>query len=163
MQKSIIRCTHENVIFKVFVEKSFVFVILFYSILFSPITDFQASPVDYPAMTEELVDSFNKKPAKMVDDEVLDWDEVEGKPEILNKVDPYYPELARKQGISGVVLVNVLIDTNGNVEKAEIFKSIKGLDQAALEAARKFKFTPGTKSDQPVKVKMQIPFKFHLK
>ena len=159
MQKSNFNCTHEDVFIRVFVEKPFVFVILFFSILFPPISDFQASPLDDPALTESL----NVEPAKGVDDEVLDWDEVEGKPEILKKVDPIYPELARKEGISGIVLVTVLIDTSGNVEVADISKSIKGLDQAALDAAREFKFTPGTKSDQPVKVKMQIPFKFHLK
>jgi protein TonB len=131
--------------------------------MFSPVSEIQASPLDYPAHTKELTDSSDIESDKIVDDEFLEWDEVEGKPEILKRADPYYPELARKQGISGVVLVNVLIDTNGDVEKAEVFKSVKGLDQAALEAARKFKFTPGKKSDQPVKVKMQIPFKFHLK
>lgn len=163
MQKRIISCTNEDQIFAVFINKSIVFVLLFISIIFSPVSKIQASPLDYPAHTRELVDTSDIKSDKIVDDEFLEWDQVEGKPEILKKADPYYPELARKQGISGVVLVNVLIDTNGNVEEAEIFKSVKGLDQAAREAALKFKFTPGKKSDQPVKVKMQIPFKFYLK
>ncbi len=82
MQKSNFNCTHEDVFFRVFVEKPFVFVILFFSILFPPISDFQASPLDDRALTESL----NVEPAKGVDDEVLDWDEVEGKPEILKKV-----------------------------------------------------------------------------
>lgn len=159
MQKCIFKCALEDVIFKVFVERSYVFVILLFSILFSSTMDIKASSFDYPVSSESII----YEPAKVADDEVFDWEEVDGKPEIVKKVDPYYPELARKKGISGLVLVKVLIDTNGDVEKAEIHKSIKELDQAALDAARKFKFTPGTKEGKPVKVKMQIPFKFHLK
>ena len=91
------------------------------------------------------------------------WEDVQEKPVLLKRVEPYYPEAARKQKISGMVLVDVVIDTSGSIDKAEIYKSIKVLDQAALDAAMQFKFSPGKYLDRPVKVKMRIPFKFQLK
>jgi TonB family protein len=161
MQKIAINCTYEEEFFNVFVSKYLVLVPLFFSLVFYFSSDLRASPLDYPSQATKVADSLKK--GTVLNNKVVDWEELEGKPEILKKGVPKYPELAKKEGISGVVLVEVIIDTNGDVEKAEISKSIKGLDQAALDAARAFKFTPGTKSEQPVKVKMKIPFKFHLK
>ena len=95
--------------------------------------------------------------------EVYDFIAVSDKPELLKKVAPAYPELARKAQVEGVVVVKILIDTNGDIEDAQIFKSIPMLDRAAIDAAMKFKFTPGKQRDRFVKVWMKLPFKFNLK
>lgn len=88
---------------------------------------------------------------------------VSEKPEIVKKVQPIYPELARKAHIEGMVVVEILIDKKGNVEKTEVIKSIPMLDEAAVDAAMQCKFTPGKQRDKFVKVKMAIPFSFKLK
>jgi protein TonB len=85
------------------------------------------------------------------------------KPEVLNREEPRYPELARKAGIEGMVVVKVLIGTKGDVEKVEVVKSHPMLDESAMEAAKKFKFKPGKQRDRVVKVWMTIPFTFKLK
>ena len=85
------------------------------------------------------------------------------KPEVINKVEPVYPDLARKAGIEGMVVVKVLIDTKGNVDKVEVVKSHPMLDDAAIEAAKQFKFKPGKQRDRYVRVWMTIPFTFRLK
>ncbi len=95
--------------------------------------------------------------------EIFDFIAVQEKPKLINMVRPHYPAIARKSGIDGTVVVNVLIDTNGNVEKAEILKSIPALDKAALEAAKQCRFKSGKQRDKYVKVWMSIPFKFKLK
>ena len=64
--------------------------------------------------------------------------------------------------IEGTVVVKVLIGKKGLVEKAEIFKSIPILDEAALKAAKKCIFKPAKQRDKLVKVWMSIPFKFKL-
>jgi protein TonB len=97
------------------------------------------------------------------EEESYEFIAVSEKPEILVKAIPYYPELARKAGISGQVVTRVLIDKAGNVETAEILKSIPMLDAAALDAAKRCKFKPGKQRDKYVKVWMAIPFKFVLK
>jgi protein TonB len=87
---------------------------------------------------------------------------VEEKPVVIKLVQPLYPEIARKAGVEGTVVIKVLIDKKGLVEKAEIFKSIPVLDDAALQAALKCEFKPAKQRDKFVKVWMAIPFKFKL-
>jgi len=102
-------------------------------------------------------------PLTKEDDDVWEFVKVQEKPTIIKMVAPEYPNLARQAGVEGTVTVKVLIDTKGEVEQAEIFKSIPILDQAALDAAKLCKFTPGKQRDRFVKVWMALPFKFKLK
>lgn len=97
------------------------------------------------------------------DDEVFEFFAVSQKPEIQHKEKPVYPDLARKAGIEGIVVVTVTIGKTGSVEDARIFKSLPMLDESALAAARKCKFKPAKQRDKFVKVKMNIPFHFKLK
>lgn len=84
-------------------------------------------------------------------------------PEVLKQAQLSYPLAARKAGIEGMVVVKVLVDTSGNVEKAEIVKSIPELDQAALEAARRFKFKAARLNEKQVSSWVTIPFHFKLR
>lgn len=81
----------------------------------------------------------------------------------LVKPQPVYPSLARKAGIEGMVIVQVAIDVKGNVFQAKILKSVPGLDEAALAAARKYVFKPAMQRDRPVPVKIGIPITFSLR
>jgi TonB family protein len=83
-------------------------------------------------------------------------------PTILKQVQPSYPEDARKAGIEGMVVVEVLVDTAGNVEKVKIVRSVPELDQAAVEAVRKFRFNAATLDDKRVSSWITIPFHFKL-
>ncbi len=85
------------------------------------------------------------------------------KPVEIKRVNPKYPELAKKAGIEGTVVVKVLVTTKGDVEKVEVLKSHPLLDEAAIEAAQQFKFKPGKQRDKFVKVWVSIPFNFKLK
>ena len=94
--------------------------------------------------------------------DVWDFEVVQEKPVLLKFIQPHYPELARKAGVEGTVIVKVLIGKNGSVEKSEIFKSIPLLDDAALQAAMKCIFKPAKQRKKLVKVWMAIPYKFKL-
>jgi len=85
------------------------------------------------------------------------------KPVEIKRVNPKYPELAKKAGIEGTVVVKVLVNTKGDVEDVQILKSHPLLDESAIEAARQFKFKPGKQRDRFVKVWVSIPFNFKLK
>lgn len=97
------------------------------------------------------------------EDEVFEFFAVSEKPSITHKQTPVYPDLARKAGIEGTVVVTVTIGKDGRVENARVFKSLPMLDESALMAARKCVFKPAKQRDKFVKVKMNIPFKFKLK
>ena len=74
-----------------------------------------------------------------------------------------YPDAAKKEGIMGTVFVKALIDQEGNVESAEVEKSVdKNLDAAAITAVKMTKFVPGIKDGNNVKAEVTIPIKFKL-
>lgn len=74
-----------------------------------------------------------------------------------------YPENARKNGISGKVIVEATIDENGNVVKTKILKSADAsLDEAAVKAIENTKFTPAKKDNKTVKMIVAIPIMFKL-
>lgn len=84
-------------------------------------------------------------------------------PVVTKSATPVYPELARKAEVEGTVVVMATIDEAGNVISAWIADSSADvLNQAALDAAYKFKFTPAKQRDVPVKATISIPFRFSL-
>jgi protein TonB len=97
------------------------------------------------------------------DDEVFEFFAVSEKPSLIKKAIPKYPDLARKAQIEGKVVITVTIDKKGIVENAIVFKSVPMLDEAAQKAALQCTFKPAKQRDKFVKVKMNIPFDFHLR
>src|SRR5437660_8718785 len=84
-------------------------------------------------------------------------------PVAINKVDPQYPEVARKARISGIVIVECTISRNGDVTDIHVLKPLPfGLDQAAVDAVKRWKFKPGTLNGQPVDVIFNLTVNFKL-
>jgi protein TonB len=77
-------------------------------------------------------------------------------------VEPAYPDLAREAQVEGLVVVRARVDSTGRVDQVEIERSVPLLDQAALDAARKFRFDPARVGRHPVAVWVQLPFRFKL-
>ncbi len=73
---------------------------------------------------------------------------------------PAYPSAARSMRIAGTVVVQVLIDENGNVVSASAASGHPLLKAAAVDAARRAKFSPTLLSGQPVKVSGVIRYNF---
>ena len=59
-----------------------------------------------------------------------------------SRVDPIYPELARKMNITGTVKIEVVVAPNGTVKSARIVGGHPVLASAALDAAKKWRFDP---------------------
>jgi TonB family protein len=76
------------------------------------------------------------------------------------RVEPKYPEEAKKKGIKGNVVVEVTIDEKGNVISARALYGDNLLRPAAIEAAKGWRFTPTQLSGKPVKVVGTITFVF---
>jgi periplasmic protein TonB len=73
---------------------------------------------------------------------------------------PAYPPIARAAHASGTVVVQVLIDENGNVVSAKPLSGHPLLQAVAVGAARQAKFSPTKLSGQPVKVTGVIQYNF---
>jgi protein TonB len=78
----------------------------------------------------------------------------------VHLVQPPYPPIARSAHASGQVVVQVLIDENGNVVAAHATSGHPLLQASAVNAARSSKFTPTKLSGQPVKVNGVIIYNF---
>lgn len=64
-------------------------------------------------------------------------------PELLNKVDPIYPELAKRAMVEGVVILNVRTDEDGRVDQVKVASSMDlHLTRAAIEAVKQWRYEP---------------------
>ena len=79
-----------------------------------------------------------------------------------NKPAPPYPPIAKTAGVQGAVVVQVLIDEQGRVVNAKVTSGHPLLQQAALQAAYKWKFTPTVLTGTPVKVTGVVTYNFVL-
>ena len=92
-----------------------------------------------------------------------DFVPVEKMPEIVRRVEPKYPELAIRAGLEGKVFVKIWVDKEGKVKQVIVQKSDAEIfNEAAVEAARQFVFTPAYMNNGPVAVWVSVPFKFKL-
>lgn len=74
-----------------------------------------------------------------------------------------YPEVAKRAGLEGKVIVSALIDKDGKVIKVEIDKSdYEVFEDAARKAMFKARFTPARQNGEPVKLWYTLPIVFKL-
>ncbi len=143
-----------------------------------PMPEFMIDPtIEFPTQ-KQLADDANRQ--------FIDGGKGEGGSGLLNPPDPYYPspdtfiafqyepmvvmnpkpeypELLVKTGIEGDVFLKVLISTDGKVIKSIVLKSNNDLFvQPALDAVKKWAFTPALMNNRPVAVWVSIPFRFRL-
>jgi protein TonB len=84
-------------------------------------------------------------------------------PVAIIRPEPTYTEIARKGRIEGFVIIEAIIDVNGNVTDVRILKNLPlGLGDAAMEAVKRWKFKPGTLNGQPVPVIYDLTVNFRL-
>ncbi len=83
-------------------------------------------------------------------------------PVLVKAVAPKYPDLARSSGIEGKVVLNVLVGTNGKVEKVEVQQGVPVLNDAAIEAVKQYLFKPALANNKPVAVWVAVPISFKL-
>lgn len=80
----------------------------------------------------------------------------------IRRVQPVYPPIALSARVSGPVQIEVVIDEHGNVLSAVVVQGHPLLQQAALDAARQWKFRPTRLNSEPIKVTGVLIFNFRL-
>src|SRR5438270_794113 len=84
-------------------------------------------------------------------------------PVVIKRVEPQYGELARHAKVQGVVIIEAIIDKDGNVDKVKVIKGLPmGLSETAEQAVREWKFKPGTLNGEPVDVIFNLTVNFTL-
>ena len=90
--------------------------------------------------------------------------QVEHPPVILRKVEPEFPDAARRMGISGKVVVRFLVKTDGRVTRVSILDARpSGLfEKSVLETLDKWYFKPGARKGKAVATWVVQPIQFRL-
>jgi periplasmic protein TonB len=97
------------------------------------------------------------------DDQPLHFTVGMTRPEVIHQVQPRYTEVARRAGVQGTVIVEAIIDEQGNVDNVRILRGLPmGLDKAAIEAIRQWRFKPATMGSKPVKVFFTLTVNFTI-
>lgn len=98
--------------------------------------------------------------------EAVGLKQVSRPPAVLKQVTPDYPRRARSEGIQGLVLVRIIIGTDGKVEPehTRVIRSVPALDAAAIAAVNRWRFSPAIgREGRPVRVIIEVPVQFSLK
>jgi protein TonB len=73
-----------------------------------------------------------------------------------------YPPIAASAKVSGVVIVEATIGSDGRVNEVRVLRSIPLLDQAAMEAVRQWEFQPTLLNGAPISIVMSMTVNFAL-
>ncbi|SRR6266542_1021283 len=85
------------------------------------------------------------------------------KPKALERTAPQYSDEARAANIEGVVKIELSVSATGDVVDARVLSGLgHGLDQAALVAAKRWKFSPAMRCGKPVESKHVVSMRFQL-
>ena len=115
------------------------------------------------AKTENIVPP---KENKVIEEEPAFFVAVEEMPELIGGIKGLqskivYPEIARRVGVEGKVIVQAIVDETGKVVSVNTIKGIgSGCDEVAMDAVRNSKFTPGKQRGKTVKTQVTIPIVF---
>jgi periplasmic protein TonB len=115
--------------------------------------------------TDDLKDGSGGPPIEGNSEVPVAVDAVAHPPEIVTYVVPKYPRKARAKKIQGRVLLMVIVDESGKVEKdVTVVESIPMLDKAAVNAIHRWRFSPGRDADgNPIRVRLAVPVRFSLR
>ena len=81
---------------------------------------------------------------------------------LIRRVEPVYPDLAKRARVQGVVLLQVTVDEIGNVTDINIIRGHPLLNQSAVEAVRQWKYSPTLLNGEPVPVIATVTVNFLL-
>ena len=85
-------------------------------------------------------------------------------PQVIHHVPPEFSEEARKEKFGGVVVVGLIVDTNGLPQQVHVLRGVgHGLDEKAVEAVRHYRFHPAMENGKPVPVQVNVEVNFQIR
>jgi protein TonB len=82
--------------------------------------------------------------------------------DLMRKIVPTYPPLARSARIQGTVVLQAMISKAGTIENLRLLSGHPMLAPAAIEAVRQWRYRPYILNNEPVEVETQITVNFSL-
>ncbi|HUP05312.1 MAG TPA: TonB family protein, partial [Bryobacteraceae bacterium] len=129
------------------------------------VTTAAAAPVSLGALAPSLPEIARPTPAPAAAAPAPDPDasRVIRQPVLIKQVTPSYPDLARKQRISGTVSLSVVIGLTGQIRTAKVTSGPELLRSAAEDAVKQWLYSPMTVNGHAVETEKQIDVNFNLK
>jgi periplasmic protein TonB len=85
-------------------------------------------------------------------------------PELVREVKPDYTEDARRRGLAGDVVLEIVVRSDGRVGPVRVLQGLGGgLDQRAVDAVRQWRFSPARRLGTPVDVVVEVAVEFRLR
>jgi protein TonB len=81
-------------------------------------------------------------------------------PKLISSTPPVYPRAAMQAMVDGDVVIHAVIDKNGSVTEATVISGPMMLQNAALDAVRRWKYSPSTLNGEPVPADTTVTVKF---
>ena len=89
--------------------------------------------------------------------------EVDQKARILSRTEPQYTEAARRNGVSGTIVLQAVFSASGEVKDIRVISRLPyGLTKQAVDAAEQIKFAPAIKDGRAVSQHIQIEYNFDI-
>jgi general secretion pathway protein A len=128
-----------------------------------PLNEFSVPTDNYalPEIPSALDPKALSPPAYKVNNVFTVGETVKG-PQIRSTVLPEYPEIARQFNTEGDVVLDITIDTNGDVTDIDVVSGPVVLRQAAQAAVRHWKYEPSRSDGQPITVHERVVVGFRL-
>ena len=84
-------------------------------------------------------------------------------PQVIYSVDPEFSDEARRAKYQGIVVVNLVVDAQGNPQRVRVIRPLgMGLDEKAIQAVRQYKFKPAMYQGKAVPVEVSIEVNFRI-
>jgi protein TonB len=84
-------------------------------------------------------------------------------PRIIQRVEPVYPQLAVQARLSGMVILEALVDERGRVRSVKLLRGHPLLDEAAMEAVRHWRYQPLLLNGEPTAFILTVTVAFNLR
>lgn len=126
-----------------------------------PVAVAEPTPV-IPPVTTKAPEIVEPAPAKVEPEPVIEPPKFGAA--YLHNPAPDYPSMSRRAKEQGRVLLKVIVSTKGDAEDVQLETSsgFSRLDDAAIQAVKKWQFIPAKRNNQPIRAGVLVPVKFSL-
>jgi TonB family protein len=127
------------------------------------VVDFPSDEVAITHIPQDSVRSWVASRYKQPSTGALDRLPFDLGPMTVSRRPPNYPELARQAELEGVVIVEISVNADGTVASSRVVQGIPGLNEAALECLRDWRFRPAELQGEPIPSRGVWPVRFTLR
>lgn len=119
------------------------------------------SPIPWPPAPPPSLPPWRPQPPRPTGDQPLHASNWVDAPTLIKGSTPQIPRLARKVGLQGVVILEVIIDQNGNVTDSRVLRDLgMGCGDSARAAVQGWKFLPARLDGRPISVYQIVTVRF---